>query len=185
VCSFLTTSCMTFAKEYVRETQHFGAVVTAGCDRAASRRQVLETLVCTCEPSHEDIVGGDISHTFRHCHVSRGRCGRRCGNGPSGGLIVGSPGQAARANRTTGVAEWEWGKLRPPAVLNDVHELHDSGQRGEGTPDSRVVEMASHHKVRMSLEQRKHWCRKLGPKFLFNFLLEFLEGVNKFAKVDC
>jgi hypothetical protein len=33
---------MTFAPEAVRETQHVGAVVTAGRDRAA-RRQVLQT----------------------------------------------------------------------------------------------------------------------------------------------
>lgn len=47
---------------------------------------------------------------------------------------VGSPVQAARANRT-GLAECGVGvgEVRPPAVLNDVHELHDSGQRGEGT----------------------------------------------------
>jgi hypothetical protein len=86
----------------------------AGCDRAA-RRQFLETLGCTCEPSHED------AHCWgrRFEHVQTLPCHWQQGQGRE---------WAFRWAHRMGVVEWEWGKLRPPAELTDVHKVHDLGQ---------------------------------------------------------
>jgi hypothetical protein len=96
---------------------------------------------------------------FAHVQTEPGQ-GQQ-GQGGQGGQVhkqVQKPGQRQRQGQEpgqgreradswfrAGAAGWDRGKLRPLAELNDFRKLYNSGQRGEGAPDGRVIEMANHH----------------------------------------